>query len=657
LFFNILNMTPVVFLDVLIIVFYCFACIGVGFLCFRLIRLKVDFKTGVSAVAYVASSFLFGQAILASVWLLGALGSFFSRYYIVSILLFSALYGMLATIRNIHAVNAQVVSHVTLVRQMTWPYRLVASLTILTFVLHAYAAYILHPTVDADGYYLLYPKIIATAQRLTAFKGWPEVSYIGLLGEMHFAALLSLGRLATAKLFVWPVSVAAALLLAGIAGLCRLSALGKWISWTILLTSTAFIFLISDGKPDLFAAASGLGVIYWALQTDKTISSSTLRLIGLLTGFAVIAKHSYVICLVPAVTGLVVWRTIAGNDVLRQRLLRALFVCVQIGLWMIPAIIPHMVKNGVLFHEPIAPFLFLSGSRAWLDFAWFSPEDYSHILLTYPFAISFGVYPGQYGNLSPLVLSFLPLIVLLHRPFNTLKKPLIQVTVAGLLGISLWLLFGVRVHAPRYILVSFLLLIPIAAWGASHLLSAEPKSRLIKFCILFCLLFSLGLILLSQFRLLFQGYVGGLDWGAPVSKVEGAHYRPIQKVNQLFPPGARVFLYGSYTVHLRGDLLQCISTGHEAAKHAEIQSPIERWSYLYDRGFSYVIIRGNPYVKDPRADELFALDQKPAWLDIVEVLDENGLRVYQLISRDPARRPQFTTRQIQPPAWDIVKYE
>lgn len=649
-------------LDIFIVGLYGFACLGVGFLCLRLIQLKVDLTVDVSAIAYLASAFLFGQAALANVWLLSALGSIFSRFYIFSLLLVLAFYGVAIASRYAHPVSLQVASHMTLVRKMAWPYRLVAGLTALTLVLHAYAAYILHPMVDADGYYLLYPKIIATAQRLTPFNGWPEVSYIGLLAEMHFAALLSLGRLATAKLFVWPVSVAAALLLAAIAGLCRLSVLGKWISWTVLLTSTAFILLISDGKTDLFAAALGLGAIYWALQTEKTIPSSTLRLIGLLTGFAVIAKHSYVICLVPSVMGLVVWRLLAGRDVLRQRLLRALFACVQIGLWMIPAIVPHMVKNGVLFHEPIAPFLFLSGSRAWLEFAWLSAENYRHILLTYPFAISFGVYPGQYGNLSPLVLAFLPLIVLLRRPFNSLKSPLAQVTAAGVLGIFLYLLLGPKVHAPRYILVSFLLLIPIAAWGGSNLLSAPVKSRFIKSSILFCLLFSLALMLSSQFVLLFKGYIGGLDWGAPYSKVEGLHYQPIQKVNQLLPPGARVFLwggylYGGYTVHLRGDLLQCIAMGHEAAEYVRLQSAIERWGYLYDRGFSYVIIRGNPYVKDPRADELFALDQKPAWLDIVEVLNENGLRVYQLVSCDPARKPQFTTRQIQPPAWDIVKYE
>jgi len=310
----------------------------------------------------------------------------------------------------------------------------------------------------------------------------------------------------------------------------------------------------------------------------------------------------------------------------------------------------------------MAPFLFLSGSRAWLEFTWLSAEHYRHILLTYPFAISFGVYPGQYGNLSPLVLAFLPLIVLMRHPFDSLKGPLAQVTAAGLLGIFLWLLLGPRVHAPRYILVSFLLLIPIAAWGASHLLSAPVKSRLIKSSILFCLMFSVALMLSSQFPLLFKGYVGGLDWGAPYSKVEGPHYRPIQKVNQLLPPGTRVFiwggyLYGGYTVHLRGDLLQCIARGDEAAKYVGLQSTIERWGYLYDRGFSYVMIRGNPHVRDTRADELFALDQKPAWLDIVEVLNENGLKVYQLVSRDPARKPLFTTRQIKPPAWDIVKYE
>jgi hypothetical protein len=82
-----------------------------------------------------------------------------------------------------------------------------------------------------------------------------------------------------------------------------------------------------------------------------------------------------------------------------------------------------------------------------------------------------------------------------------------------------------------------------------------------------------------------------------------------------------------------------------------------QWTHLYERGFRYLIYeRGYPYgtSKASMADVLDA-SQAPAWLTVTPLLIQDDYVALRLESRDPSRLPLMTCRQVQWPAWDVVK--
>ena len=82
---------------------------------------------------------------------------------------------------------------------------------------------------------------------------------------------------------------------------------GQWIALTMLFTSSAIIWLSGDGKTDLFAVAFGFAAIYWGMQLRHGSWWMAFWLTGLFSGFAIVAKFSYLPVMAPAIFLLVLW--------------------------------------------------------------------------------------------------------------------------------------------------------------------------------------------------------------------------------------------------------------------------------------------------------------------------------------------------------------
>jgi hypothetical protein len=185
------------------------------------------------------------------------------------------------------------------------PFKIIGFLVLLLVLLLGFVT-LLPPTggSDAEAFYLALPKLIAATHRLLPMPGgYEHFTQIGLQGEMHFAALMSVSNYHAAKLFVWPTSLAIGLMVMGLGKLVGLGRQGNYISIAILFTSTAFTNIIWDGKVDLFATAMGLSAYYWALQ--RTSVPGAVKMAGLFTGLALVAKFSFIPTLLPGVMLLV----------------------------------------------------------------------------------------------------------------------------------------------------------------------------------------------------------------------------------------------------------------------------------------------------------------------------------------------------------------
>jgi hypothetical protein len=289
-----------------VLVGYSCACLGFGVLLLRLanIRSKVD---NFSAGTWLATAFILGQGILASLWLLLALMGWFSPRIIAGIVLVLALCSFILSWRRIFDFANQARMIWLDLRSDTWGWQVLAGLTILLCL--AWVTSLGRPLmVDASAFYFVLPKIVAASHRLIPLPGtYEDFTSVGLHGEMHYAALMALRSPDAAKLFAWPTILVGAIMLLALGRHVGLGRRGQWIALAILFTSSAVIWLSGDGKVDLFAVSLGFAAYYWAIQVRNSSRQLALWLTGLFSGFALIAKMSYAPALIPGIALLLGW--------------------------------------------------------------------------------------------------------------------------------------------------------------------------------------------------------------------------------------------------------------------------------------------------------------------------------------------------------------
>jgi hypothetical protein len=531
--------------------------------------------------------------------------------------------------------------------------RFLAGLLVAVIAMHGIAAYVRPPVGDAEAFYMVYPKIIAATERLTAMPGlYAAFSSIGLPAELHFAALMLLADPHAAKLFVWPVCLSAAAMLAGIGIQVGLARKANLFALVMLFSSPTFTHYISDGKVDLFAAAFGLAAFYWALSPRLARGDAfVIALIGLFAGLATVAKLSYLVAFFPPLLVLVAWRLCAECDPMmaqREKISLAATRLMQVGLWAALAWTPHFVKNAVLFSAPLAPLWGGPQDKSWLQQVWFSAETTRWIVLTYPLALVFGRYPMQGGGLSFLLIAFLPLIFLLRPSQQVWRSRLALITCAGLLAIALWVALQPSIIAPRYLLASLLLLIPLIAKATEHAWNIAERWSLLRIA-LFVSLIAAFLIaiypVLPAARLAIEFARGkNIDPCA----LAGPHCAPLSELNREAALGDRIFMATYNGYWLRPDLLQCRDSPDD--DHA-IQSSPTPFESLHDRGFRFVILDKTSH---RRILSRLESSSPPSWLSVEQLFDSPHLAIWRLVPESPPRKPAFTCRQLDAPMWEVV---
>lgn len=638
-------------LSQVILAFYSLGCLSFGALMMRLIAPRAWKLEGESALTVATIYFLLGLAILGGIWIVIALLGWLSPWVVGGVSAFSIVLSWRAVASLANRLYADLRTLGSLVRSDPWPWKiLVVAVVVLIFL--AGIASMLPPSSDAAAFYMPIAKVTAASHRLLPLRGEFEgFSRIGLLGEMHYASLIGLGSLTAAKELTWLVGLATAIMVAAVSSKVGLRRKGQWIAAIIVLTSTAVSFIIVNGKVDLFASSLGSAAFFWVLQWNRYEEKHPLKLTGLFTGVSVIAKLPYAAALAPAILVLVLWR-LASSQV-EARPDKPAWVqfggaIILLGLWMAPMAIPHILKNGLLFGEPFAPFIVAPGHYTLLQ-SWFSPEVTRILVLTYPFALVLGYNPMQAGHLSPLMLAFLPLSFLLDKPRRWLASPTVQLTLSALVGIIVWLLINPSILAPRFLLATLFMFVPVLAKGAEAVMGSNG-TRLLAVGAYAALIAALSFSLVtvgvysSQAVKYATGVLGPCEF-------ERANCRAMSALSQDAALGDRIFLAEAHTIWLRSDLMQCISERAELGATLDAPTTKDRWAYLVDRGFRYIAINPTSY-----AEFIDALDfnQAPEWIEISELFEEGSYKVYRISSTDPGRQPSMECRQADPPAWNVV---
>jgi hypothetical protein len=627
------------------IIFFSLACIGAGTGVLRMFSRKHEEPP----LTELVLAFLLGQCILGSLFLLLALASQFSKPMLFVITTPFSCLGLwhLYVIRKTVLVVVRAGIQAFTNAPHLWQFVAVGVTCI--FIVGGAASIAGFLTVDAKAFYLTLPKVVASSHRLVPLTGYESFTSVGLLAEMQLAALFLLGMPgATPRLFCWITGLAGAAMLLAICRHAGLARRGQIIGLVIMATSTAVTLLWSQGKTDLFAAVYGLGGALYALGSwHESTRRQSIVLAGLFTGFALVAKLTYVVAFLPTIYILLFWRQIPqlwlvlycgkGRMVaLRQHLNEVSIFAVGAFL----ALLPHLVKNLFLFGTLI---------NTYGEGHWFSAETTHHLLLTYPLVLIFGNYWAQYGNMSPLLLSFLPLLLLapwLKKPWN---GPVAAISVAAFAGLVAWVALFPAIPMPRYFLAPLLLLIVPAAWAAERWSRRDKVSSLgvslatLAVLIIFLRVNSLP-TLSDAFRYLF---VEQTEKG--LNHDEASSYSVYEAINKTADPGARVFLISYFRFWLRPDLIQTSNGAHDLNIVWDDKHPDKFWRQLHENGFTYL------YAEDNASPAMKALNTVPDWVAVEPIYPKGQYgAAYRLIFRNAPGKVRMTTKEVSPGAWDVV---
>lgn len=639
---------PYLIAVILPLIFYTLSCLGAGVLTMRAFARRPK----ESQMVEVVLAFLLGQGILGSVFMFPALAGMFTLPALLGLTIPLACWGIWHLFKSLGSVRHAIsrLYRDFLNAPLAWQ----ITTAFLAFILLAGGCSVaVEVTDDARAFYMVLPKVIAASHRLVALPLYEDFSLVGLLAEMQLAALFMLGMPGgSVRLFCWITTLAGAVILVAISKSAGLGRRGQIIALSMLVTSTAVTWLWGSGKTEFFAASFGLCAYYYALRSwDEDSRKHAVLLAGLFTGFAVVAKLSYLVPFLPGVLILLYWQEIQDfASTWRSReqrialLRRCLTAAMLFGVIATITFVPQLTKNWVLYGDALKT---LGGG-----FQWFSPETTRRIVLTYPLVLTYGNYWAQLGNMSPLLLAFLPLALLAPYPKSPWNGPVTALTTAALVGMVIWVMMFPAVPMPRYFLATLILLIVPASWAAERF----SKMGLISGHVIWAGTFLILLLFYKVYNPIFfnwkdayRNVVAEQAEGVP-SGSEVDSYPVYRSLNQIAEPGARIFTLTYFKFLLRPDLIQCATRSSESATPSDAENPENFWQRMHTHGFTYLLAED--------AYNIVAVDRllktKPAWVTFETIVKQGTWGAYKITYQNAPGKILFTTREVASGAWDVV---
>lgn len=583
---------------------------------------------------YIGVAFGLGSGLAATIWLLLSFIGLFRGGVVIAVLGAALLVNAIASrsvwieaLRGLRDVGRGLLGE-------TWSWRAVAVAVVVLVILHAVSA--LHPaTGDSVAFYLPWARVIADAGRVIALPGYEAFSDIWTVAEIQMAALMMVFRDAAAKSLPFWHAVFSAVLLWGAARSANFGLRGGVLAVAMLFTSSAVTLIVWDGKTDLVALPIALAAIILAALKQRDLAGRQSLIIGLLTGAAVASKLSYLPVIGAGLLSISLYRFWkawkrdgrgrlgAGRDEL------ASLIAIGIGCALIVA--PQMIRNWLMTGEPLAPFVYLKGGESVLEQNWFSAATTRWIALTYPLALTYGLYWGQHGNMSLMALGFLPLCFVFLRPVSATLGMLM---LAALSGLGVWLILKTSVIAPRYILFALALCLLPMAGAAARASVAGP--RLVRVLIVLMAFYSIWSASYTLYRVLpvSVSYASNKD-------VEAYDYdnsfTVARMLNAEVPPGTRVALLNYYRYPMRADLLECV-IGLEDLPPG---TPGNLTNY-YLNGAQYVVFDLSTH----KAVMELVMAETPSWMTLTPYFLGSRLRVYRMTVAEDAPRPGFRCEKV-----------
>ncbi len=213
-----------------------------------------------------------------------------------------------------------------------------------------------------------------------------------------------------------------------------LSKRANLILLTLILTSTAFLDLMGDGKIELVSTVPAIATIYWMEINDKP-SKGALLLMGFLAGLAMVARP-YNIFLIALVIGLFYLQDAYQQRKENAKWIYNLFVkpLLLISIGVICLLSYHLIANWAILGDPLA-FIKNYQNVNSSDWQWaLDPHQIWIFRLLYPLVATYLNTPQSLGNITPLFIAFLPIILVtsFRRKLQITRKLIALVNAASI---------------------------------------------------------------------------------------------------------------------------------------------------------------------------------------------------------------------------------
>jgi hypothetical protein len=604
------------------VILFCVACISLGIFVARVFKINhhPNPSTPLSDLALFCTDFILGGGLFSIVFLIVAGINRLTPFWGALILLAGFLLGLRDLIRVISTVfgkNAVRPTPENNIKIILW-----ISLAILLLSIFQSTARL---SYDGNAIYFSDAKLTALSGRVAYFTDDTFVASVFQPAILYTAIIQLFGDQA-ARMLSWLCGVTIILISLALGEKIGLSKQARIILLAFMLTSTAFLDLMGDGKVDLISAAPVVASIYWAVGSDNQTPKSRFLLIGFLAGYASVARPFNVFLLGIFLFLFYVQQAFL-TDAIKNKIKFFLLSLTWIGLGAIGWGVYYLFTNWMISGAPLA---FLSSIAAinpasgpW-DAA---PNQILSLRLLYPFVVTFRNSPQSLGNITPLFIGFLPTIFDHAIRINAkITKELLSATLISGITLLLWIGFFFTIVEIRYVLFLWIILfMPVAELTATALQTEDKNLQKLEYLIIAALL---GFVCLRTVYISIASY-SPLDKHGNPQCFDFPLCQSLTPVNQSASAGERVLTLSAYRYYLRTDLFACSTTHEEYNLFQRLTESDANsfWKEIYRRGYKYIVVDNDYAIRHLRLGLIPNPSNAPNWIKLTPLYEYSGGKV------------------------------
>ncbi len=475
---------------------------------------------------------------------------------------------------------------------------------------------------------------------------------------IHFSVISQLFGDQVARLFSWVNGVVIIIFSLAIAEKAGLSKHARIYLLLFLVTSTAFIDLLGDGKVELASFSPALAAIYWITieSRHETPRKSLLVLIGFLLGLSMVARP-YNVVLAGGFTGLYyTQKVISGKGKVEilsiKRFANSLF---WIGAGALGVGIYHLGANWVMLGSPLAMITNAVGIAP-SKWQWsIDPEQLLWIRILYPFAATFLNTPQSLGTISPLFIGFLPaLLIKKVRDKIAITREIYTLTVISTFILLAWVFIFFTIMEIRYTFFLWIILfMPLSEIMAKVI---ENETRIIQQTAVTATFLLLAFIAFRAVFITIDSY-SPIDIQGNPQCHDSRFCEYLRSINKMASPGDRVLTLGAFRYYLRDDLFACSTRNDEykTLQRLTDQNPEAFWEEIYRLGYKYIAYENDYTTRHLQFAFIPSPDNTPEWIELEPIFGKPGeLQIaYRINVSNPPIEAETTCQNNSSGVWEI----